>query len=55
MSEVFLEALCAALCGAEGWKDVKDFWKLKIDLRSHLPYKNGIPRDDIFPKFFRSL
>ncbi|PPE03680.1 hypothetical protein HCUR_00910 [Holospora curviuscula] len=56
MSEVFLGALCAALCGAEGWQDIEDFGKLKIDcLRGHLPYKNGIPRDDTFPRFFRSL
>ena len=56
MSEILLAALCAAICGAEGWQDVEDFGNLKIDyLRTHLPYKNGIPSDDTFRRFFRSL
>ncbi|WP_423751879.1 transposase family protein [Holospora curviuscula] len=55
MSKIFLKALCAGLCGAEEWQDVEDVGKLKIDLKSPLPYKNGIPRDDTFPRFFRSL
>ncbi|MBS0236205.1 MAG: transposase family protein [Proteobacteria bacterium] len=25
MSEILLGALCAAVCGAEGWQDVEDF------------------------------
>ncbi|PPE03927.1 hypothetical protein HCUR_00707 [Holospora curviuscula] len=55
MSEIGVAVLCAALCWPEGWQDVEDFGKLKIDLRSHLPYNNRIFRDDTFPRFFRSL
>jgi len=56
MSEILLTALCAVICGAEGWQDVEDFGKAKIDyLRQHLPFKNGIPSDDTFRRFFRSL
>lgn len=56
MSEILLATLCAAICGAEGWQDVEDFGNAKIDyLRQFLPYKNGIPSDDTFRRFFRAL
>jgi predicted transposase YbfD/YdcC len=56
LSEILLTTLCAAICGAEGWQDVEDFGKAKIGyLRQHLPFKNGIPSDDTFRRFFRSL
>jgi predicted transposase YbfD/YdcC len=56
VSEILLVTLCAAICGAEGWQDVEDFGNLKIEfLRQHLAYKNGIPSDDTFRRFFRSI
>jgi predicted transposase YbfD/YdcC len=56
MSEILLTALSAAICGAEGWQDVEDFGKMKKDyLKRLLPYKNGIPSDDTFRRFFRGL
>lgn len=56
MAEILLVTLCAAICGAEGWQDVADFGKIKLDeLRSFLPFKNGIPSDDTFRRFFRAL
>ncbi|HWY34993.1 MAG TPA: ISAs1 family transposase [Nitrosopumilaceae archaeon] len=56
ISEILFTALCAAICGAEGWQDVEDYGKMKIDfLRKFLPYKNGIPSDDTFRRFFRAL
>lgn len=56
MSEILLTSLCAAICGAEGWQDVEDFGKAKIDyLSEFLPYKNNIPSDDTFRRFFRGL
>lgn len=56
MSEILLCTLSAAICGAEGWQDVEDFGKAKIDyLRQFLPYKNGIPSDDTFRRFYRAL
>lgn len=56
MSEILLVTLCAAICGAEGWQDVEDFGKAKIDyLRQLLPYKNGIPSDDTYRRFFRAI
>lgn len=56
MSEILFTSLCAAVCGADGWQDVEDFGVLKIDyLRQFLPYKNGIPSDDTFRRFFRRI
>jgi predicted transposase YbfD/YdcC len=56
MSEILLTTLCAAICGAEGWQDVEDFGKAKLDyLRQYLPFKNGIPSDDTYRRFFRAL
>ena len=56
MSEILLVTLCAAICGAEGWQDVEDFGKAKLDyLRQLLPYKNGIPSDDTYRRFFRAI
>lgn len=56
MSEILLCTFCAAICGAEGWQDVEDFGKAKIDyLRKFLPFKNGVPSDDTFRRFYRGL
>lgn len=56
MSEILLTTLTAAICGADGWQDVEDFGELKIDyLREMLPYENGIPSDDTFRRFYRSI
>lgn len=56
MAEILLGALCATICGAEGWQDVEDFCKAKLEyLRQILPYKNGSPSDDTFRRFFRAL
>jgi predicted transposase YbfD/YdcC len=56
MSEILLTALCSAICGAEGWQDVEDFGKAKLGyLRQFLPFKNGIPSDDTYRRFFRGL
>ena len=56
MSEILLVTLSASICGAEGWQDVEDFGKSKLDyLKSFLPYHNGIPSDDTLRRFFRSL
>jgi hypothetical protein len=56
MAEILLVVLCAAICGAQGWQDVENFGKVKIDfLRRYLSYDRGIPSDDTFRRFFRAL
>lgn len=56
IGEILLTTLCVAVCGAEGWQDVEDFGKAKVDyLRQFFPFKQGIPSDDTFRRFFRAL
>lgn len=56
ISEILLTTFCAAICGADGWQDVEDYGNLRIqDLQNYLPFKNGIPSDDTFRRFFRAL
>jgi predicted transposase YbfD/YdcC len=49
--DILLIALCALICGAEGWEDMQEWGESKQDwLRQHLgmPLLNGIPTDDTF-------
>lgn len=56
MGELLFTSLCAVICGAEGWEDVEAYGKSKIAyLREYLPYANGMPSDDTYRRFFRSL
>jgi predicted transposase YbfD/YdcC len=56
MDEILLTTICACICGADGWQDIEDYGNAQIDfLRTLLPYKNGIPSDDTFRRFFRAL
>ncbi len=56
MDEILLVTVCGVICGAEGWADLNLFGKKKLEyLRTVLPFKNGIPTDDTFRRFFRSL
>jgi hypothetical protein len=56
MSEILLTTLCAVISGAEGWQDVENFGKAKVHfLKEYLPFKNGIPSDDTFRRFFRAI
>lgn len=56
VSEILLTTLCAVICGSEGWSDVETFGKCKVNfLKQYLPFENGIPSDDTFRRFFRSI
>jgi len=56
MSEILLTTLCAVISNAEGWNDVENFGKAKINfLKQYLPFENGIPSDDTFRRFFRAI
>ena len=56
MEEIFLVTICGVICGAEGWSDLWLFGKRKLAyLRTILAFNNGIPTDDTFRRFFRSL
>lgn len=47
LEEILLLCICAVVGGAEGWKDIAAFGRIKLDrLRQFLPYVDGIPSDD---------
>jgi predicted transposase YbfD/YdcC len=49
-------ALCATICGAEGWADVERFGKMKRDwFARFLALENGIPSHDTFGRLFARL
>lgn len=56
LDEIILVAICALICGAEGWEDFSCFGKSKIDfLRKFLPFSNGIPTKTTYFLVFASL
>lgn len=56
VSEILLVTLLAVICGAEGWQDVENYGKSKINyLRYYLDYPNGVPSDDTVRRFFRAI
>jgi predicted transposase YbfD/YdcC len=56
MSEILLVTFAAVTCGAEGWQDVEDFGRTKINyLKQYLDYENGTPSDDTIRRFYRNL
>lgn len=53
--EILFLALCAILCGGDGWQDMEDFGQIRIDfLRQYFPYKNGAASNDTCRRFFRA-
>lgn len=45
--DILLFSICAVISGAEGWEDIEDFGKLKLDwLRQYRTFELGIPRHD---------
>ena len=55
VDEIFLLTFCAVICGADGWQDVEDYGKSKLEyLKQYLDYSNGIPSDDTIRRFFRA-
>lgn len=56
IAEILLVTFFAVICGAEGWADLENYGKSKLTyLRKFYDFKNGIPSDDTFRRFFRSL
>ena len=46
-------AICAVICGAEGWVDIENFGKSKMSwLKTFLELPNGIPSHDTFGRVF---
>jgi predicted transposase YbfD/YdcC len=51
--EIITIAICAVICGAEGWSDIENFGKRKITwLKTFLELANDIPSHDTFGRIF---
>ena len=56
LDEMLLLALMAVLAGAEGWTEVAEFGKQKLDLlRRFAPFENGTPPHDRLGEVFAAL
>ena len=54
--DVLFLTVSAVISGAEGWQDIEDFGRDKLDwLRLHRAFKNGIPVDDTIACIVRSI
>jgi predicted transposase YbfD/YdcC len=54
--EMIVIAICAAICGADGWSDVELFGRAKYDwLKQYLRLPHGIPAHDTFGRVFALL
>ncbi len=54
--DIIAIAICAVICGAEGWVDIELFGKSKLPwLKSFLELPNGIPSHDTFGRVFSMI
>ena len=54
--DVVVLCVCAVLSGAEGWCDIEEFGRTKLDwLRRYVPLANGIPVDDTIARIISAL
>lgn|SRR5512138_804618 len=54
--DILVIAICATICGAEGWEDFELFGHCKLDwFKSFLDLPNGIPSPDTFRRVFARL
>lgn len=56
LSDILLIAVCAVICGADGWVDVETFGNAKLPwLRTFLDLTHGVPSHDTFGRVFAAL
>jgi predicted transposase YbfD/YdcC len=54
--DIIIIAICAVICGAEGWTDMENFGNSKLPwLKTFLELPNGIPSHDTFGRVFSLL
>jgi predicted transposase YbfD/YdcC len=54
--DIVVIAICAAICGAEGWEDIELFGETKEEwLRRFLELPHGAPSDDTYRRVFAAL
>lgn len=56
LPDILLIALCAVICGAEGWEDFKDFARAKAKwFATFMDLQHGVPSADTFRRVFSRL
>lgn len=56
VSEILLLTLCAIISGADSWRDLVEYGKIKLNfLRQFYPYKYDVPSKNTFYRFFAAL
>jgi len=56
LSDMIVIAVCAVICAADSWSDVRDFGKAKLKwFRTFLDLPHGIPSQDTFERVFARL
>ena len=54
--DILTIAICAVICGAEGWTDIETYGLVKYEwLKQFLELPNGIPSHDTFARLFARL
>jgi len=54
--DILVIAICATICGAEGWEEFELFGQSKMDwFKRFLELPNGIPSDDTFRRVFARI
>lgn len=54
--DIITIAICAVICGADGWVDIENYGNAKLDwLKQFLELPNGIPSHDTFGRVFAHL
>jgi predicted transposase YbfD/YdcC len=53
LDEIVFMAICAVLCGADGWQEIADYAESKLDwLKTFLTLPGGVPSHDTFRRVF---
>jgi len=56
LMDILIIAICAVICGADGWVEVELFGKKKIDwFKTFLDLPHGIPSHDTFGRVFAAI
>jgi predicted transposase YbfD/YdcC len=56
IEEILLITLAGVICGCEGWTDLEEFGKTKLEFfRKYLQFENGVPSDDTYRRFYRAI
>jgi predicted transposase YbfD/YdcC len=56
LSDILVIAICAVICGAEGWEDIEEYGKAQAEwCEQVLALPHGIPCDDTFRRVLSRL